>query len=39
VLLKAADAQYRLRADYVRSAKDTTNIDTDGSWFYFEVVT
>ena len=37
-LLKSADARYRVRADYTRSATDTTNIDTDGSWLYFEVV-
>jgi len=37
-LLDAGGAQYRMRADYVRSSTDTTNINTDGSWFYFEVV-
>jgi hypothetical protein len=37
-LLDAGGAQYRMRADYVRSSSDTTNINTDGSWFYFEVV-
>ncbi|MGH3167505.1 MAG: hypothetical protein ACRDN0_16655 [Trebonia sp.] len=36
-LTKAAGAQYRLRADYVRSSKDTTNVNTDSGWFYFEV--
>jgi hypothetical protein len=38
-LLKAAGAQYRMRADYVRGDGDTTNLSTDGAWFYFEVVT
>jgi hypothetical protein len=36
-LLQASGAQYRMRADYVRG-KDGTNLSTDGSWFYFEVV-
>jgi hypothetical protein len=28
----------RTRAGYVHGATDTTNLSTDGSWFYFEVV-
>lgn len=36
-LLKASGAQYRMRADYSHG-KDGTNLSTDGSWFYFEVV-
>jgi hypothetical protein len=36
-LLQASGAQYRMRADYVRG-KDGNNLSTDGSWFYFEVV-
>jgi len=27
-----------VRAGYARSGGDATNLDTDGSWFYFEVV-
>ena len=38
-LLQAAGAQYRVRADYARRGGDATNLNTDGSWFYFEVVT
>jgi hypothetical protein len=37
-LTEAAGAQYRMRADYIHSRKDTTNLSTKGSWFYFEVV-
>ena len=37
-LLQATGAQYRVRADYARSGGDATNVNTDGSWFYFEVV-
>ena len=37
-LLQAAGAQYRVRADYARGRGDATNLNTDGSWFYFEVV-
>jgi hypothetical protein len=37
-LTEAEGAQFRLRADYIRSRKDTNNLSTDGSWFYFEVV-
>jgi hypothetical protein len=37
-LLQAAGAQYRVRADYARSGGDVTNLNTNGSWFYFEVV-
>jgi hypothetical protein len=36
-LLQASGAQYRMRADYVHG-KDGANLSTDGSWFYFEVV-
>jgi hypothetical protein len=36
-LLQASGARYRMRADYIRG-KDGTNLSTDGSWFYFEVV-
>jgi hypothetical protein len=37
-LLTSAGARYRVRADYTRSAADTTNINIDGSWLYFKVV-
>jgi hypothetical protein len=37
-LLGAAGFWYRMRADYVPSSKDNTNVATDGSWFYFKVV-
>jgi hypothetical protein len=37
-LLTSARARYRVRADYTRSAADTTNINTDGSWLCFKVV-
>ncbi len=28
---------YRIRADYIRSSKDTTNLSSDGPWLYFIV--
>lgn len=37
-LLRAGTARYRVRADYERSSKDPSNLSTDSSWFYFEVV-
>jgi hypothetical protein len=37
-LNEAEGSQFRMRADYVRSRRDITNLSTDGSWFYFEVV-
>jgi hypothetical protein len=37
-LLDASGAEYRMRPDYVRSSSDTTNVSTNGAWFYFEVV-
>ena len=38
-LLKAGSGLYRVRADYIRSATDNSNLSTDGSWFYYKVVT
>jgi len=35
---QAAGDQYRVRSDYMRSAKDTTNLSSSGPWLYFEVV-
>jgi hypothetical protein len=32
------NTKYRVRVDYVRSSKDTTNLSTDGGWMYFIVV-
>jgi hypothetical protein len=32
-----ATGRFRVRADFVRAAKDTTNASTDGSWLYYEV--
>jgi hypothetical protein len=29
--------EYRVRPDYIRSATDTANINTDGGWSYFIV--
>jgi hypothetical protein len=37
-LTEVQGAQFRMRADYVHSRRDTANLSTDGSWFYFEVV-
>jgi hypothetical protein len=37
-LAQAAGDRYRIRADYVRSAKDTANLSAKGPWLYFEVV-
>jgi hypothetical protein len=37
-LLNAGPAEYRMRAEYVRSSGDNTNVNTNGAWFYFEVV-
>ncbi len=28
---------YRIRADYIRSSKDTTNLNNDSAWRYFIV--
>lgn len=38
-LTKATGGTFRLRADYVRSATDISNISTSSSWAYFTVVT
>ena len=38
VLTQAAGDRYRIRADYIRSAKDTANLSADGAWLYLEVV-
>jgi hypothetical protein len=32
-----ATGRFRVRADFVRSAKDIANVNTDGSWLYYEV--
>jgi hypothetical protein len=37
-LSKAVGDRYRIRADYLRAAKDTANRSADGPWLYFEVV-
>jgi len=37
-LAQALGDRYRIRADYVRSAKDTANLSAKGPWLYFEVV-
>jgi hypothetical protein len=29
--------QFRIRADYVRSSGDTSNLSTDSGWLYFMV--
>jgi hypothetical protein len=35
---KAVGDRYRIRADYVRSARDHANLSTVGAWLYFIVV-
>jgi hypothetical protein len=35
---QAVGDRYRIRADYIRSAKDTANLSADGAWLYLEVV-
>jgi hypothetical protein len=37
--LNSADLNYpyRIRADYIRSSKDTSNLSTDSGWLYFMV--
>jgi hypothetical protein len=37
-LLQAVGDKYRIRADFLRSAKDTTNLSEDSGWLYFVVV-
>jgi hypothetical protein len=37
-LTQAAGGQFRIRADYIRSGKDKTNLNADSSWYYFTVV-
>jgi hypothetical protein len=37
-LAQAAGDRYRIRADYVRSARDRANLSTDGPWLYLMVV-
>jgi hypothetical protein len=34
----SANARYRVRAYYVHSSKDTTNVSTYGAWLYYQVV-
>ncbi|MFF3378501.1 hypothetical protein ACFYXF_36795 [Streptomyces sp. NPDC002680] len=36
-LTNAVDQRFRVRAEYVRSAKDTTNVSTWGGWLYLTV--
>lgn len=36
-LSQAVGASYRIRADYFRSSRDTTNLDRQGPWLYFIV--
>ena len=38
-LTNATGGQFRMRADYIRSSTDKTNVDADSSWYYFTVVT
>jgi hypothetical protein len=37
-LAQAPGDKYRIRADYVRSAKDLANLNADGPWLYIMVV-
>jgi hypothetical protein len=37
-LLQAVGDKYRIRADYIHSAKDTANLSADSGWLYFLVV-
>jgi hypothetical protein len=36
-LSRAAGDRYRIRADYLRGAKDTANLNEQGPWLYFTV--
>lgn len=35
---QAVGYRYRIRADYIRSSKDTANLSANGAWLYLEVV-
>lgn len=37
-LTAAAGDRYRIRADFIRGAKDTTNVSANGAWLYLQVV-
>jgi hypothetical protein len=37
-LAQAVGDRYRIRADYIRAARDTANLSAHGPWLYFEVV-
>jgi hypothetical protein len=37
-LTHATGGQFRMRADYIRSSADRTNLNADSSWYYFIVV-
>jgi hypothetical protein len=37
-LAQAVGDKYRIRADYIRSARDKTNLSADSGWLYFVVV-
>lgn len=37
-LAEAIGDRYRIRADYVRGARDLANLSTDGTWLYLTVV-
>jgi hypothetical protein len=37
-LLQAVGDKYRIRSDYLRSAKDAVNLSADSGWLYFVVV-
>ena len=37
-LSQAVGDRYRIRADYIRAAKDTANLSAAAPWLYFEVV-
>jgi hypothetical protein len=37
-LAQATGGQFRMRADYIRSSRDKTNLNADSSWYYFIVV-
>jgi hypothetical protein len=37
-LTQAVGDRYRIRADYVRGARDRANLSTDGAWLYLTVV-
>jgi hypothetical protein len=36
-LTNAVNQKFRVRVEYVRSAKDTTNVSTWGGWLYLTV--